>query len=233
MKTVTRALISGFIISIICSFLGFFGTCDSVSNKIFRLHIIANSDSAEDQSLKLKVRDRILNDFGSGFSEAADIIDAEQIAEEKLAEIESIAHDEIVKNGYEYSVKAQVVHMYFDTRYYGDITMPAGYYDALRVIIGEGQGKNWWCVMFPPMCLPAAEGTIELEKVLDSGEVDMLSSGGKYVLEFKAVELYAKIQEFVREYVYEPCEDVISGINFPYETGILTFEVFKKNFNRL
>lgn len=226
MKTLTKAVISGFIISVVCSFLGFFGQCDSVSNKIFRLHIIANSDSAEDQALKLKVRDRILNDLGCDFSSAADLIGAEQIAEENLSKIERTAQDEILKNGYEYSAKAQIVHMYFDTRYYGDITMPAGYYDALRITIGNGHGKNWWCVMFPPMCLPAAEGHAELEKVLDSKEVEMLSSGGKYVLEFKIVDLYAKFQEFIREFVYEPYEDMIGGINSPYETGFMLAEMF-------
>ncbi len=226
MKTITKALVSGFIISIFCSFLGFFSRCDSISDKIFRLHIIANSDSAEDQALKLKVRDRILNDVGMELSAAGDIIGAKEIAEEKLMEIESIAQDEVLKNGYEYSVKAQIVHMYFSTRYYGDITMPAGYYDALRITIGEAKGKNWWCVMFPPMCLPAAEGPAELQKVLDTGEVNMLDSGQKYVLEFKAVEVYAKLQEFIRGFIYEPYEDMISGINFPYETGFMILEMF-------
>ena len=227
MKTITKALISGFIISLFCSFLGFFGRCESISDKIFRLHIIANSDSAEDQALKLKVRDRILKDFGSDFSSAADVIYAEQIAEEKLDEIEKIAQDEIFKNGYEYTAKAQITHMYFSTRYYGDITMPAGYYDALRITIGEAKGKNWWCVMFPPMCLPAAESHSELEKVLDSGETDMLISGQKYVLEFKAVELYAEFQEWVRKFIYEPSREMLSGIDFPYDTEFMIFKIFE------
>lgn len=231
MKTITKAAISGFIISLFCSFLGFCGRCDSVSGKIFRLHIIANSDSAEDQRLKLKVRDRILNDFGDDFSSVTDVISAEQIAEEKLGEIENIVQDEILKNGYEYTAKAQIVHMYFDTRYYNDITMPAGYYDALRLTIGEGRGKNWWCVMFPPMCLPAAESQCELEKVLDSGEVNMLSSKGKYVLEFKAVELYAGFQERLREYLYEPFSKLIGKFDFPYETDFVLFEMFKNYFS--
>ena len=226
MKTITKAVISGFIISIFCSFLGFFERCDSVSNKIFRLHIIANSDSAEDQALKLKVRDRILRDFGDNFSSAADIIYAEQIAEEKLSEIENIAQNEILENGYEYTAKARIVHMYFDTRYYGDITMPAGYYDALRITIGEGRGKNWWCVMFPPMCLSAAEEHAELEKVLDGGEMDILDSGEKYVLEFKIVDFYAKCQEFIRKFIYEPFNKILSKIDFPYETELAILDVF-------
>ena len=226
MKTITKALISGFIISIFCSFLGFFGRCDSISNKVFRLHIIANSDSAEDQSLKLRVRDRILNDLGIDLASSSDIIDAEKIAEEKLGEVESIAKDEILKNGYEYDVKAQIVHMYFSTRYYGDITMPAGYYDALRITIGEAKGKNWWCVMFPPMCLPAAESYEELEKVLDSGEIDILDSGEKYVLEFKAVEFYVRFQEFMREFIYNPCKEIVDKIDFPYEMGFMIAEMF-------
>lgn len=228
MKILTKALTSGFIISMFCFFLGFFARCDSISGKIFRLHIIANSDSSEDQVLKLKVRDRILNDLGYDLSEAADVIGAEKIAHEKLDEIKNIVEDEILKNGYEYTAYAQIVHMYFSTRYYGDITMPAGYYDALRVVIGDGKGRNWWCVMFPPMCLPAAEGHAELEKVLDSGEIDMLGCGEKYILEFKVVEIYAKFQEFIREYIYEPYKGIADKIDFPYETGFMVFEMFQK-----
>ncbi|MBR2735132.1 MAG: stage II sporulation protein R, partial [Clostridia bacterium] len=100
MKMVVKALISGFVISVICSCLGFFSRCDSISGKIFRLHIIANSDSAEDQALKLKVRDRILSDVGVELSAATDVIGAEHIAEGKLEEIENIAQDEVFKNGY-------------------------------------------------------------------------------------------------------------------------------------
>ncbi|MDO4199291.1 MAG: stage II sporulation protein R [Clostridia bacterium] len=228
MKTITKAIVSGFIVSILCSFLGFFGRCDSISGKVFRLHIIANSDSAEDQSLKLKVRDRILSDLGENFSSAADIIEAEQLTEENLDKIESIAQDEILKNGYNCRVKVQIVHMYFNTRYYGDITLPAGYYDALRIVIGEGKGKNWWCVMFPPMCLPAAEGSSELEKVLDSGEANILDSGEKYLLEFKAVELYSEVQEFIRKFMYEPFKEIFSEIDFPYETHLTIFEFLQK-----
>ncbi|MBR2578919.1 MAG: stage II sporulation protein R [Clostridia bacterium] len=226
MKMVVEALISGFVISVICSCLGFFSRCDSISGKIFRLHIIANSDSAEDQALKLKVRDRILSDVGVELSAATDVIGAEHVAEGKLGEIENIAQDEVLKNGYGYEVKAQIVHMYFSTRYYGDITMPAGYYDALRITIGEAKGKNWWCVMFPPMCIPAAEGSAELQKVLDSAEVDTLSSEGRYVLEFKAVEIYAKLQEFIREFIYEPSKEMFGEIDFPYEVGFIISEMF-------
>lgn len=221
MKTIIKSVVSGFIISILLSFVGFSGNCDSISNKVFRLHIIANSDSADDQSLKLKVRDRILRDFGEKFVDTSDIICAEEIAEKSLEEIEKVAHDEIRKNGYSYDVKAQIVHMYFNTRYYGEITMPAGYYDALRIVIGEGKGKNWWCVMFPPMCLPAAEAVDELGDVLNTGEMDIVNSGGKYILEFKILDLYAKLHESINDYVYEPILEHLNSDDLPYEAEFM------------
>lgn len=220
MNIKAKSLISGFVFSIIFSLVKFSGSCDSISNKIFRLHIIANSDSAVDQAIKLKVRDRLLNELGDDFLDANDVISAEKFAEENIDKIQSIAQDEIFKNGCDYPVSADVCHMIFGTRHYGDVTIPAGYYDALRIAIGDASGKNWWCVMFPPMCLPAAKCENEIAKTLSNPEVSVVTSGQKYVLEFKIVDVYFKAQEFFNEFVCKPVYDFFSFSERPYQVSL-------------
>lgn len=195
-NTKVKALICGFIFSVLFSFTGFFNRCDCISGKIFRLHIIANSDSKEDQDLKLKVRDRILKDFGEYFGGLDDLTAAKKLTQENIEKIKKSAKDEIILNGYDYDVNACVMSMYFNNRKYGDFTIPAGKYDALRITIGQAKGKNWWCVMFPPMCLPAASAKDELEEVLNPYEMDLVEGEGKYKIKFKAVELAVELKEF-------------------------------------
>lgn len=195
-NTKVKALICGFIFSVLFSFTGFFNRCDCISSKIFRLHIIANSNSKEDQDLKLKVRDRILKDFGEYFGGLNDLIAAKELTGENIEKIKKSAKDEIILNGYDYDVDACVTSMYFNNRKYGDFTIPAGKYDALRITIGQAKGKNWWCVMFPPMCLPAASAKDELEEVLNPYEMDLVEGEGKYKIKFKAVELAVELKEF-------------------------------------
>ncbi len=195
-NTKVKALICGFVFSVLFSFTGFFNRCDCISSKIFRLHIIANSNSKEDQDLKLKVRDRVLKDFGEYFGGLDDLTVAKELTGENIEKIKKSAKDEIILNGYDYDVDACVTSMYFNNRKYGDFTIPAGKYDALRITIGQAQGKNWWCVMFPPMCLPAASAKDELEEVLNPYEMDLVEGEGKYKIKFKAVELAVELKEF-------------------------------------
>ena len=123
-----------------------------LSNSVFRLHVIANSDSTEDQNLKYKVRDKVLeymNEISKNCSSKEDVI---LLATEHLSEFEEIAKQVIVDNGYDYDVTVKIGNFDFPTKSYGDISFPAGNYDALRIEIGSAQGQNWWCVMFPPLC---------------------------------------------------------------------------------
>lgn len=191
-----KALIFGFIISVLLSFTGFFSRCDCISSKIFRLHIIANSNSVEDQNLKIKVRDRILKDFGECFGGLNDLIAVKELTQANIEKIKEAAKDEIILNGYDYGVNAYVTSMYFNNRKYGNFTIPAGKYDALRITIGQAQGKNWWCVMFPPMCLSSVTAKDELEEVLTSDEMNLVENSGKYKIKFKAVELIAELKEY-------------------------------------
>lgn len=222
----TKALISGFIFSVLFSFLNFGCHCESISNKVLRLHIIANSDSYEDQNLKLKVRDRILKDFDSGFSEIKDLASAEKTTKENLSLIKDLAQDEILKNGYDYSVDARLVRMKFNTRVYEDVTLPAGYYDALRITIGNAKGKNWWCVMFPPMCLPAAQGEVPLSDVLNRDECSVVLGKNEYILGFKLVELFFEVQDFFENNIQKPLNDLLYFENSKYEVGFKIFDLF-------
>lgn len=224
LKFKSKALISGFILSVLFSFLNFGCRCENISGKVFRLHIIANSDSCEDQNLKLKVRDRILKDFGGEFSETENLVNAEKITKENLDLVKSLAQDEILKNGYDYSVEAGLVRMKFDTRSYENITLPAGYYDALRITIGEGKGKNWWCVMFPPMCLPAAQSEVCVGDVLNKEECKVVLGHDEYILGFKSVEFLFDAKEFFKNNIENPVNDWLSSKNAKYEIGLKIFD---------
>ena len=123
-----------------------------ISDSVFRLHVIANSDSKEDQNLKYLVRDAILkymNEISINCSSKEEVIN---IIEDHKDEFYQIAKNTINKNGYDYSVNISIGNFNFPTKTYGDISLPAGYYDALKIEIGNASGQNWWCVMFPPLC---------------------------------------------------------------------------------
>ena len=125
---------------------------NDLENSIFRLHVIANSDSVEDQNLKYIVRDNLISYMNELSANAKTKEEAIEIAKEHTDEFYNIAKKTIIDNGYNYDVTVEIGNFDFPTKHYGDISIPAGYYDALRVKIGSAQGKNWWCVMFPPLC---------------------------------------------------------------------------------
>ena len=125
---------------------------EDISDSVFRLHVIANSDSDEDQALKYKVRDAILDymdDITANCTSKEEVI---SLANEHKEEMCNVAKETISANGYDYDVSIEIGNFEFPTKQYVDISLPAGYYDAVRVKIGEASGQNWWCVMFPPLC---------------------------------------------------------------------------------
>lgn len=186
MKKLELAAAAAFLLCVIFSFTTFAKDCGDIRKEVLRFHVLANSDSREDQDLKLKVRDRLLRENLYG-----DMVSREEAIEQTdLAKIEEIARDEILKNGCDYSVKAHIVNMYFTTRRYDNVTLPAGNYDALRVEIGEAKGQNWWCVMFPPLCVPAAGEKAQLSDVLTQNQEDIVENPPKYKIRWKSVELF-------------------------------------------
>ena len=121
--------------------------------------------------------------------------EAEAAAAQSLPRLQAAAEDEIRQAGYGYSVQAEITRMYFPTRHYESVTLPAGEYDALRISIGEAKGKNWWCVLFPALCLPVAENGAQLSDVLSSSQLDVVQ--GNYEIRFKAVEWYEQLKDWL------------------------------------
>lgn len=193
MKRLDIALLFAVVFSVCAaSFSGFAADCDAVRQNTLRLHILANSDSAADQELKLAVRDRILENTEELFESPRSLGEAETAARNHLADIEAAARAEIGLRGYDYPVKAEVVNMYFTTRRYDNVTLPAGRYDAVRVEIGAAEGKNWWCVLFPPLCVPAATPT-PAEPLRE--QIENLGKTPQYIPKFAVVELAESIKE--------------------------------------
>ena len=184
------AVLLGLVLTIFAAdFTAFAQGCNDLREDVLRLHILANSDSEEDQALKLKVRDRVLKEGVELFSIGEGKEKAMEEAQKQLKHLIQAAQDEVYRQGYTYQVHGEVVKMYFNTREYDGFTMPAGTYDALRFTIGSGQGKNWWCVMFPPLCIPAAVGEEPDLSFFTQRELQVLEQKPAYQPKFAVVEL--------------------------------------------
>ncbi len=170
-------------------------TGQELSDKVVRLHVLANSDSEEDQALKLKVRDRILAYAEPLLASAGDRREAEALLRGQVLELERVAAGEIQANGYDYSVTIELEDTVFPTREYEGFTLPAG--KALRAIIGAGEGRNWWCVVFPPLCAAASAEVPEtaLAAGLSSAQVGLITEEDQgYVLKSKLVEFWRGLE---------------------------------------
>ena len=179
-----------------CSVGAFAYNCSRVRSDVLRMHVIANSDCSADQQLKLMVRDAVLERGAQLFDGTVTADEARRKIEPHKAELEAAAREVIERAGYDYPVSVNVVNEYFATRCYGSLTMPAGRYTAVKVVIGEGAGHNWWCVMFPPLCLPAAQDRGgNLDAFFDDGELKVVESSGRYEPRFKIVEIIEKLRE--------------------------------------
>ena len=173
-------------------------TQNDLAEKVVRLHVLANSDSEEDQALKLKVRDVVLERATAILEESPDRREAESRLRGELLELERIAAAEIVAEGYDYPVTVELENTEFPTKAYDGFTLPAGEYLALRVIIGEGKGRNWWCVVFPPLCTAASADVpaSALAAGFSEEEVRLITEEDRgYVLKFKAVEWWETLRE--------------------------------------
>lgn len=170
-----------------------------IADSVFRLHVIANSDSEEDQSLKLKVRDALLSYMNEASKNVSSKQEVMALAEERKEVLTQIAKQVIYENGFDYDVDIEIGISDFPTKHYGDISLPAGSYDALRVKIGKADGKNWWCVMFPPLCfVDVSSGVVpdsskeEIKENLSDEEYDLISrtDANEINFKFKLIELF-------------------------------------------
>lgn len=199
-RTAEKAICLGLILAVLVSFTGFATQCEDIPDRVLRLHILANSDSEEDQMLKLKVRDRIVEESAGLFDQVTERDAARAVVERNMEALREAAQDEVYRQGYDYAVSMELTHMYFTTRVYDETALPAGYYEALRVTIGAGEGHNWWCVIFPAMCLPVAEESRELDSVLNEEQMEIVEEGesAQYEIKFKALEWYEQIVDWFR-----------------------------------
>ncbi len=172
-------------------------------NNVFRLHVIANSDSKEDQDLKYKVRDSLIEYMKTLTSDISTKDEAILIAQNHIEDFKDLAKKVINENGYNYDVNIEIGNFSFPTKTYGDISFPSGFYDALKVVIGDGLGKNWWCVMFPPLCfVDVTSGTVpneskeNLEENLSEEEYNLISNSQNSSttnFKFKIVEFFENL----------------------------------------
>ena len=190
MKTLKIFLPLFMIITLTVSFFQpIIATSENISDKILRLHIIANSDSTEDQELKLKVKNYFLENTADLF--VGQTLDENiEIAKENIDYIEKICNTCIEQNGFSYEAEVTVDREYFDTRVYDDFTLPAGVYNSIRITIGQGNGHNWWCIVFPSVCLSACSKS--MDDYLTDEEMELVGDG--YTPKFKVIEIYEKIK---------------------------------------
>lgn len=187
---------------IICIFVGTYQldkSCDGIRQGVLRFHVVAASDSKKDQSLKLRLRDELLLKGKEIFSQSETKNEAQAKIEDDLKKIQNCAQSFLIKNGCSHDVSVSLEKSYFPTRKYEGFTLPAGYYDALRVVIGKGEGQNWWCVMFPALCLPAAkQDKKSFDGILTDSQKKFITSD-RYEIRFWLVE---KWQELQRKFMY-------------------------------
>lgn len=171
-------------------FYTYIGDTENDHEGIIRLHVIANSDSVSDQRLKLKVRDAVIA-YMDDQEELSTVKETRQHLDDNLDRLEAIANGVIAAEGYDYTAKADLGVRYIPEKTYGDMTFPAGNYEALNITLGKGDGQNWWCVLFPPLCL-LEEMTLtedELVELADGGDLDSFTDAQQLQLRWKLLEL--------------------------------------------
>lgn len=198
-KKIKISITVGIVVAILFSICSFAKTSEEIRSDVLRLHVIANSDTSVDQNLKLRLRDYILQEGKDIFNGSVNVENAVEKLEPVLPELEKSAKAFVNRAGFDYDVKISLSNEYFTTRTYETVTLPAGKYLALRVVIGSGEGHNWWCVMFPPMCVPAADKKDEIENVFSEKEIKLVESKPKYEPRFKVVEIYEQLKEIISE----------------------------------
>ena len=188
------------IISIACSCVCSFGEeCSFIRENTLRLHILANSDSPADQALKLKIRDAVLSHSGELFSGCDTRQKMVGAAQEQLSDIQRIAEQTAMHNGYDLPVTVSVTDMFFETRRYDNVLLPAGTYTAVRIDLGEAAGKNWWCVLYPPLCVSAAQTGFTEEEAQISDSLLQQEELPRYRVRLAVVEWWESLCRWVKE----------------------------------
>lgn len=171
----------------------------ALADSVIRLHVIANSDSRADQELKYQVRDRILTEAAALYQPGDDLRQVRKSMEDNLAALAQVGREVVEEQGYDYPVSARLERTWFPTKKYVDFALPAGNYTALRIVVGEGKGENWWCVAFPPLCLGSVSETVDEAAAAGNFTPEQVSlitgESGGYVVKFKAIELWEEFKK--------------------------------------
>ena len=171
----------------------------ALADSVIRLHVIAHSDSRADQELKYQVRDRILTEAAALYQPGDDLRQVRKNMENNLDLLAQAGREVVEEQGYDYPVSARLERTWFPTKKYVDFALPAGNYTALRIVVGEGKGENWWCVAFPPLCLGSVSETVDEAAAAGNFTPEQVSlitgESGGYVVKFKAMELWEEFKK--------------------------------------
>lgn len=192
MKRWTKAIAGGLVLCLLLQVLGFAGSSAGIRERVIRLHVLAHDDSDAEQTLKLKVRDAVSETAATLVGGVTDRDDALHRLRNGLPQLEAAGQACVHEAGYTHAVRAELTEMYFTTREYDVGTYPAGVYDALRITIGDGAGRNWWCVLYPPLCVSAAMKSPTAEDVLTKSQRRVVSTP-RYAVRFKIVEWWESL----------------------------------------
>lgn len=192
MKRWTKAIAGGLILCLLLQVLGFAGSSAGIRERVIRLHVLAHDDSDDEQALKLKVRDAVSETAAALVGGVTDREEALRRLRDGLPQLEAAGQACVREAGYAHAVRAELTEMYFTTRAYDEGTYPAGVYDALRITIGDGAGRNWWCVLYPPLCVSAAMKSPTAEDVLTKNQRRVVSTP-RYAVRFKVVEWWESL----------------------------------------
>ena len=192
MKRWTKAIAGGLILCLLLQVLGFAGSSAGIRERVIRLHVLAHDDSDAEQALKLKVRDAVSETAAALVGGVTDREEALRRLRDGLPQLEAAGQACVREAGYAHAVRAELTEMYFTTRAYDEGTYPAGVYDALRITIGDGAGRNWWCVLYPPLCVSAAMKSPTAEDVLTKNQRRVVSTP-RYAVRFKVVEWWESL----------------------------------------
>lgn len=195
MRLFNLALVCALISLTLFSMVGFSSACDEMYDNIIRIRILANSDSESDQELKIKVRDAVLEKSKSMFGEVNTYEDALAVTDKNLEVLREVAQKTVCEEGYSYPVRIDLKEEFFDTREYDNFTLPAGKYKTAVFTLGEGKGKNWWCVIFPQVCVGACSG--RLEDTLSTETANKAYNSKKYTVRFQTVEIFENIKKYL------------------------------------
>lgn len=198
-RLLPRAMACGFVLALLGSFFPFGAASAQLPEEVLRLHVVANSDSPEDQAVKRAVRDAVLEEAACWYGDAKTFAEANFLVCTHLEAITQAANRVLEEKGFPYAANARVTDLYFPTRDYEGFSLPAGTYRSLQVTLGEGEGQNWWCVVFPALCLPAAQEGEDLLAGLPPAEREIVEHPEEYRVEFKIVELLEQLRQWLGE----------------------------------